>query len=1136
MEFRRCMPPCMRFIAREDPHSKCILCLGFSHAREAVYGTSNCKICDDFRLITLRSRLEDYERESSNFSRRASSTNAPPREIAASREAAASRRAASWGSDVELDEMESEQTGLAFSLPPSPDRARANSPVKFLTDFQFPSPKARDFVSFGLDDILHTAASDSEDFGPASADALPPNGQEARPSAAYSKLVDVLSRATEKLALDWPNEPRESRASKFDDRFLIGAHSKLERRKLPFFSDLHREISSSWKQPFSSRLTNAAAADFANLVGSVEQGYTTMPVIEETLASHLSPSLAPSWKSRPLLPSKPCRTTSALIGKSYIAAGQAGMALHTMAILQAYQADVLKEMDEGTGLTPEAVKELRRATDLALRATKHTARAVGRSMAASVAAERHLWLNLTEIREKEKVFLMDAPISRSGLFGEAVSAVVDKFRSAKTQSAALKQFMPRRARDFSTPSSSVSREQPLPRREPPSSGAQATRPPPTTVWGARGRSSSRQQPRKRVNMKRPNKPAASAETPVNVARPRLSPERGENGCDPPSPYDHNGRINDRLGRGLRRKAGEWRVEGRVPLLAYKLPGTQGCLPGFEVFSPRSRGASCHSQDGQYGGCVPHKPPRRFKVAHPGQACAPSSPLVPRQVPLFEGGSRSGSTEPGGRFYVETEAQARGMDVEPSDRIPDLGSVWQSGGGPLCFSRVIPVPALVLPEIPDDSRHRCVRPPMAECQSVRVSANKADSGSTMQSEGERCPSPSHSPILALPDLVLGAKSPLVSTSLGDSDQAGLTVPASGQDLASSAGALEVVGMAHTGPRAVIDGLPAEVQETIASARAPATRKLYSSKWGVFESWCLTRAIDPVNCPVGPVLEFLQERLTAGAAATTLRVYVAAIAAQRELDEIPLGRHRLVSAFMRGARRLRPVRPTAVPSWDLSVVLEGLVTAPFEPLESASDRILTLKVVLLLALTSLKRVGDLQAFSVSETCMDFAPGLVKVTLRPRPGYIPKVLSTSFRSQVVTLHSFHPPPFASSEDERLHMLCPVRALKLYVDRSKVWRRSPQLLICFGAGRRGLATSKQRISHWVRDAISLAYEARELPSPLSLRAHSTRGVASSQALFRGVPLEDICVAAGWSSPHTFVRFYNLDVDTAPGSQVLSV
>ncbi len=339
-----------------------------------------------------------------------------------------------------------------------------------------------------------------------------------------------------------------------------------------------------------------------------------------------------------------------------------------------------------------------------------------------------------------------------------------------------------------------------------------------------------------------------------------------------------------------------------------------------------------------------------------------------------------------------------MDVEPSDGIPDMESVWQNGSGPLCFSRIVPMPALVLPKLPDDSGHRCIHPSMAECQSECVSASKADSGSPMQSKGERCPSPSHSPILALPDLVLGADSPPVSAPLGDSDQAGPAVPASGQDLASSTRALEVVGMAHTGPRALMIKLPVEVQETIDSARAPATRKLYSSKWGVFESWCLACAIDPVNCPVGPVLEFLQERLTTGAAATTLRVYVAAIAARSELYEVPLGRHRMVSAFMRGIRRLRPTRPMAVPSWDLSVILEGLVAAPFEPLESAPEWRLTLKVTLLLALTSLKRVGDLQALSVNEMCMDFAPGLVKVTLRPMPGYIPKVLSTCFTTLIL------------------------------------------------------------------------------------------------------------------------------------------
>ncbi|XP_059422931.1 ribose-5-phosphate isomerase-like [Carassius carassius] len=43
---------------------------------------------------------------------------------------------------------------------------------------------------------------------------------------------------------------------------------------------------------------------------------------------------------------------------------------------EAYQAELLKELDEGEGITPEAVKELRRAMDLALRATKYTPRAV----------------------------------------------------------------------------------------------------------------------------------------------------------------------------------------------------------------------------------------------------------------------------------------------------------------------------------------------------------------------------------------------------------------------------------------------------------------------------------------------------------------------------------------------------------------------------------------------------------------------------------------------------------------------------------------------------------------------------------------------------------------------------------------
>ncbi len=113
-----------------------------------------------------------------------------------------------------------------LSLPPSPEHVRANSPVEFTQDYLFPSPRARDTVSFGIDDVLLTAASDSEDFGPSLADALPLSGQEARPSPAYSELVYVLSRVTEKLALDWTR--RAPRVSLFETRRAVSWRCKFQ--------------------------------------------------------------------------------------------------------------------------------------------------------------------------------------------------------------------------------------------------------------------------------------------------------------------------------------------------------------------------------------------------------------------------------------------------------------------------------------------------------------------------------------------------------------------------------------------------------------------------------------------------------------------------------------------------------------------------------------------------------------------------------------------------------------------------------------------------------------------------------------------------------------------------------------------
>ncbi len=82
-----------------------------------------------------------------------------------------------------------------------------------------------------------------------------------------------------------------------------------------------------------------------------------------------------------------------------------------MAVLQAYQAYLLKELDEGEGINAEEISELRKTADLPLRATKETTRAIGRSMAALVVAERHLWLTLSDIKDRDRVFLLDAPLS-----------------------------------------------------------------------------------------------------------------------------------------------------------------------------------------------------------------------------------------------------------------------------------------------------------------------------------------------------------------------------------------------------------------------------------------------------------------------------------------------------------------------------------------------------------------------------------------------------------------------------------------------------------------------------------------------------------------------------------------------------
>ncbi len=192
-----------------------------------------------------------------------------------------------------------------------------------------------------------------------------------------------------------------------------------------------------------------------------------------------------------------------------------------------------------------------------------------------------------------------------------------------------------------------------------------------------------------------------------------------------------------------------------------------------------------------------------------------------------------------------------------------------------------------------------------------------------------------------------------------------------------------------------------------------------------------------------------------------------------------------------------------------------------LQSVELKPLSLKTVLLIALASVKRVGDLQAFSVDDSCLEFRPGDSHVVLRPQPGYVPKVPTTPFRDQVVNLQALP----REEADPAIALLCPVRALCIYVDHTQGFRTSDQLFVCFGGQQRGKAVSKQRLAHWISGGYSLGIPGPALTVPPRNKSTLYERCSSSWALARGASIADICRAAGWATPNTFERFYNLRV-----------
>ncbi|KAI2653661.1 Gag-Pol polyprotein [Labeo rohita] len=242
-----------------------------------------------------------------------------------------------------------------------------------------------------------------------------------------------------------------------------------------FFPEVHEELTKTWRAPYTahSRLSSSL---LTTLDGGAAKGYVNVPQVERAFAVHLCPQNAATWRNLPRLLSKACKLLSVLAAKAYSAAGQAASALHAMAILQVHQAKALKQLHQG-GSDPRLMQELRTATDFALRATKVMARSLGQVMSTMVVQECHLWLNLSQMSDADKVRFLDAPISQAGLFYDTVEDFAQQFSPVQKQIEAIKHILPRRE---STKPLGARPPSPCRRGRPPTA-AKTPAPPPVTT-------------------------------------------------------------------------------------------------------------------------------------------------------------------------------------------------------------------------------------------------------------------------------------------------------------------------------------------------------------------------------------------------------------------------------------------------------------------------------------------------------------------------------------------------------------------------------------------------------------------------------------------------------------------------------
>ena len=319
-----------------------------------------------------------------------------------------------------------------------------------------------------------------------------------------------------------------------------------------------------------------------------------------------------------------------------------------------------------------------------------------------------------------------------------------------------------------------------------------------------------------------------------------------------------------------------------------------------------------------------------------------------------------------------------------------------------------------------------------------------------------------------------------------------------------------------------GFSGRAARVLSGVLRESSSRLYQSRWKIFCGWCRGRSVAPVNASVPVVVDFLIHlRQDKGLSVSAVKGYCSALNSVLALKGRDLAASREITTLLRSfARSVNPVelRP---PAWDVSLVLQSLTGAPYEPLRTCEERFLAQKTLFLLALASAKRIGELHALSyrVSHT-RDWG----EVSFAFVTGFVAKTQDPS--SLAPRFEGFSVPALTNARKNRNgRLLCPVRAVKVYLDRTAPHRpRCERLFVT--AGRSKKEISKTTVSFWLRKMISRAYElsgtALPVPAP---RARETRGIAPSILFRKNFAVDQVLKAGTWRRHTTFTRHYLRDI-----------